>query len=79
LIIVVFSRLSRGIAGASLDRENRWRGVVIGIGAARGALKGATIADVSAQGAREAAEMERQVEYRMRCQDQVQKSAGTDL
>jgi len=51
-----------GIAGAMLDRKNPWRGGVIG--AALGALAGATISDVSAQGGREAAEMGRPVEYR---------------
>lgn len=51
-----------GIAGAILDQKNPWRGGVIG--AAFGALVGATIADVSAQGAYEAAEVGRPVEYR---------------
>jgi hypothetical protein len=77
LIIIVFFRLSRRIAGASLDRENPWRDLVIG--AALGALAGATREDVSAQKVRESAEMERLVEYGMRCQDQVKKGAGTDL
>lgn len=51
-----------GIAGAILDHRNPWRGGVIG--AALGAIAGATIADISVQGAREAAYAERPVEYR---------------
>jgi glycine zipper 2TM protein len=51
-----------GIAGALLDYRNPWRGGVIG--AALGAVAGATIADISAQGTREAAYVGRPVEYR---------------
>ena len=51
-----------GIAGALLDYRNPWRGGVIG--ATLGAVAGATIADISAQGAREAAYVGRPVEYR---------------
>lgn len=51
-----------GIAGAVLDYRNPWRGGVIG--AALGAVAGATIADISAQGTREAAYVGRPVEYR---------------
>ena len=51
-----------GIAGAILDSRNPWRGGIIG--ATLGAIAGATIADISYQGAREAANAERPVEYR---------------
>jgi len=51
-----------GIAGAVLDQRNPWRGGVIG--AALGAIAGATIADISTQGGRLAAEEGRPVEYR---------------
>lgn len=51
-----------GIAGAILDQRNPWRGGIIG--AALGAIAGATLADISVQGAREAAYAERPVEYR---------------
>jgi hypothetical protein len=50
-----------GIAGAILDARNPWRGGVVG--AALGALAGATIADVSVRGAREAAYAQRPVHY----------------
>jgi hypothetical protein len=50
-----------GIAGALLDHRNPWRGGVVG--AALGTVAGATIADISAQGAREAADSGRPVEY----------------
>lgn len=50
-----------GIAGAILDARNPWRGGVVG--AALGALAGATIADISVHGAREAAYAQRPVEY----------------
>ncbi|MCM2359816.1 MAG: hypothetical protein NDI77_16820 [Geobacteraceae bacterium] len=50
-----------GIAGAILDARNPWRGGIIG--ATLGAIAGATIADISLQGAREAAYAERPVEY----------------
>jgi len=51
-----------GLAGAILDSKNPWRGGVIG--AALGALAGATIADVSAEGAHQAVSSGRPVEYR---------------
>lgn len=51
-----------GFAGAILDQRNPWRGGVVG--ATLGALVGATIADISAQGAREAVTVGRPVEYR---------------
>lgn len=51
-----------GIAGALLDRKNPWRGGVIGAGL--GAVLGATIADISRKGSREAYESGRPVEYR---------------
>ncbi len=51
-----------GIAGALLDRKNPWRGGVIGAGL--GAILGATIADVSVRGAREAAHSGKPVEYK---------------
>ena len=51
-----------GIVGAVLDAKNPWRGGVIG--AALGALAGATIADVSAEGAHQAVSSGRPVEYR---------------
>lgn len=50
-----------GLAGAILDQRNPWRGGVVG--AALGALAGATIADISVHGAREAAYAQRPVEY----------------
>jgi len=50
-----------GIAGAILDSHNPWRGGVIG--AVLGALAGATISDVSVQGARQAAIANRPVIY----------------
>ncbi|TWJ19757.1 glycine zipper 2TM domain-containing protein [Geobacter argillaceus] len=50
-----------GIAGAILDHGNPWRGGVIG--ATLGAIAGTTIADISVQGAREAAYVGRPVEY----------------
>lgn len=51
-----------GAAGALLDRKNPWRGGVIG--AALGAVFGATIADISTRGSREAYQSGRPVEYR---------------
>lgn len=51
-----------GVAGAVLDQRNPWRGGVVG--ATLGALAGATIADVSVYGAREAAYAQRPVQYR---------------
>ena len=50
-----------GIGGAFIDKENPWRGGVIG--AALGAVFGATLADLSARGAKEAAETGEPVEY----------------
>lgn len=51
-----------GVAGALLDRKNPWRGGVIG--AALGALAGATITDVSMRASRESAAARQPVEYR---------------
>ncbi len=51
-----------GIAGAILDHGNPWRGGIIC--ATLGAIAGATIADISIQGAREAAYADRPVAYR---------------
>ncbi|NTU43527.1 MAG: glycine zipper 2TM domain-containing protein [Nitrospirales bacterium] len=51
-----------GIAGALLDHRNPWRGGVIG--AALGAMAGATIADISVRGSRQAYDTGRPVEYR---------------
>ena len=51
-----------GIAGSILDQRNPWRGGIIG--ATLGAIAGATIAEVSIQGSREAAYAGRPVEYR---------------
>lgn len=49
-------------AGMILDSRNPWRGGVVG--AAIGAVTGATIADISARGAREVVHYDRPVEYR---------------
>lgn len=51
-----------GAAGAMLDRGNPWRGGVIG--AALGALAGATLTDVSMQASKEAAAAGKPAEYR---------------
>lgn len=51
-----------GVAGALLDKKNPWRGGVIG--ATVGAVFGATIADISIRGSREAYQTGRPVEYR---------------
>ncbi|MCX8034013.1 MAG: glycine zipper 2TM domain-containing protein [Thermodesulfovibrio sp.] len=51
-----------GVAGALLDKKNPWRGGVIGAGL--GAVLGATIADISKRGSREAYQSGRPVEYR---------------
>lgn len=51
-----------GTAGALLDGSNPWRGGVIG--AALGALFGATVTEIAVQGRREAAYTNRPVEYR---------------
>jgi hypothetical protein len=56
-----------GLAGALLDHRNPWRGGVIG--AALGAAFGATLAEVSAQGRREAVYSREPVEYRTRAND----------
>ncbi|QWK19000.1 MAG: glycine zipper 2TM domain-containing protein [Hydrogenobacter thermophilus] len=50
------------IAGALIDKENRWRGAVIG--GVLGAIIGGTITEISARAAREAAINNRPVEYR---------------
>jgi hypothetical protein len=51
-----------GIAGALLDHHHPWRGGLIG--GAIGAVAGATITEISARAAREAAYEQRPVEYR---------------
>jgi len=51
-----------GVAGALLDHSNPWRGGVWG--AVLGAIAGATLTEISMQGAREAAQYNRPVEYR---------------
>lgn len=51
-----------GVAGALLDHKNPWRGGVIG--AALGAIFGATIADVAVKASQESAVAGRPVEYR---------------
>ncbi|MCE5311661.1 MAG: glycine zipper 2TM domain-containing protein [Nitrospiraceae bacterium] len=51
-----------GIAGALLDHKNPWRGGVIGAGL--GALAGATIADISVRGSRQAATTGQPAVYR---------------
>lgn len=50
------------IAGALLDKENRWRGAVIG--GALGAVIGGTITEIAARASREAAMQNKPVEYR---------------
>ena len=50
-----------GIAGALLDRKNPWRGGVVG--AALGALAGATLTDVSMRASQEAATTGKPVQY----------------
>lgn len=50
-----------GVAGALLDRKNPWRGGIIGAGL--GAVAGATLADISVRGSREAARSGKPVEY----------------
>ncbi len=49
------------IAGALLDKENRWRGAVIG--GAIGAVIGGTITEIAARASREAAMQNKPVEY----------------
>lgn len=51
-----------GVAGALLDKKNSWRGGVIG--AALGAVFGATLADISQRGLKEAYQSGEVVEYR---------------
>ncbi|WP_028844336.1 glycine zipper 2TM domain-containing protein [Thermodesulfovibrio thiophilus] len=51
-----------GAAGVLLDKHNRWRGGVIGAGL--GALFGATLADISVRGSREAYQSGGPVEYK---------------
>lgn len=51
-----------GVAGAFLDKKNPWRGGVIGAGL--GAVLGATLADISVRGSREAYQSGKPVEYR---------------
>ncbi len=50
------------VAGALIDKENRWRGAVIG--GALGAVIGGTITEVAARASREAAMQNKPVEYR---------------
>ena len=50
------------IAGALIDKENRWRGAVIG--GALGAVIGGTITEIAARASREAAMQNKPVEYR---------------
>ncbi|WPM32767.1 glycine zipper 2TM domain-containing protein [Hydrogenobacter sp. T-2] len=50
------------IAGALIDKNNRWRGAVIG--GALGAVIGGTITEVAARASREAAMQNKPVEYR---------------
>lgn len=50
------------IAGTLLDKNNRWRGAVIG--GALGAVIGGTITEVAARASREAAMANKPVEYR---------------
>ncbi len=51
-----------GVAGALLDSKNPWRGGVIG--AALGAIFGASIADISSKASQESVQTGRPVEYR---------------
>lgn len=51
-----------GVGGAILDNRNPWRGGIIG--AAIGAIAGATLADISYRASEEAAMHDRPVEYR---------------
>ncbi len=50
------------IAGALIDRNNRWRGAVIG--GALGAVIGGTITEIAARAGREAAMQNKPVEYK---------------
>ncbi|MCS6999050.1 MAG: glycine zipper 2TM domain-containing protein [Aquificaceae bacterium] len=49
------------IAGALIDRDNRWRGAVIG--GALGAVIGGTITEIASRASREAAVQNRPVQY----------------
>ncbi|MEN3028191.1 MAG: YMGG-like glycine zipper-containing protein [Aquificaceae bacterium] len=49
------------IAGALIDRDNRWRGAVIG--GALGAVIGGTITEIASRASREAAAQNRPVQY----------------
>jgi outer membrane lipoprotein SlyB len=50
------------VAGALIDKNNRWRGAVIG--GALGAVLGGTITEIAQRASREAAMANRPVEYR---------------
>ncbi|MFN4319953.1 MAG: YMGG-like glycine zipper-containing protein [Aquificaceae bacterium] len=50
------------VAGALIDKENRWRGAVIG--GVLGAVIGGTITEIAARASREAAMQNKPVEYR---------------
>lgn len=54
--------LGGAIAGALIDKENRWRGAVIG--GVLGAVIGGTITEIAARASREAAMQNKPVEYR---------------
>lgn len=49
------------LAGALVDRDNRWRGAIVG--GALGAALGGTVTEISARASREAAESGRAVTY----------------
>ncbi|MBI2461057.1 MAG: glycine zipper 2TM domain-containing protein [Candidatus Rokubacteria bacterium] len=49
------------VAGALIDKKNRWRGAVIG--GALGAVFGGTVTEISARASREAAQQNRPVSY----------------
>lgn len=54
--------LGGAVAGALIDKENRWRGAVIG--GVLGAVIGGTITEIASRAAREAAVANRPVEYK---------------
>ncbi|MFN3946818.1 MAG: YMGG-like glycine zipper-containing protein [Aquificaceae bacterium] len=54
--------LGGAAAGALIDKNNRWRGAIIG--GALGAVIGGTITEIAARASREAATANRPVEYR---------------
>ncbi|RMH03947.1 MAG: glycine zipper 2TM domain-containing protein, partial [Aquificota bacterium] len=54
--------LGGAVAGALIDKENRWRGAVIG--GVLGAAIGGTITEIASRAAREAAVANKPVEYR---------------